>query len=183
VVNGSTGLPVPAPTLSERFLELTTDIAGAIRFDGRIVGANPALTRLIGAGVGDLAGPRAVDLMHPGDRAALAARWVELIGGHDAAEVEVRLGPEGHRRWFLLSLVVDRDAGLVYVIGKDVHESRRATARLGDAEARFRSAFENSAIGITITGLDAHFVRVNAAFARMVGRTVDELVGGVVGGG
>jgi len=177
----STGLAVPAATLTERFLELTTDIAGAIDFDGRLVGANPALTRLIGMGVGELAGQRAVGLMHPDDRAALGALWADLVGGaRETAELEVRLGPGDERRWFLLSLVIDRDAALVYIIGKDVHESRAATARLGDAEARFRSAFESSAIGMTITGLDARFVRVNEAFAGMVGRSVEELTGAAV---
>jgi diguanylate cyclase (GGDEF)-like protein/PAS domain S-box-containing protein len=181
VVPPSTGLPVPAAGLGERFLELTTDIAAAISFDGRVVAANPALTRVIGAEVGDRAGANAVDLMHPDDRAALTERWMELVAGtDDAAEVAVRLGPPDRARWFLLSLVVDRDTALVYLIGKDVHESRQATARLGDAEARFRGAFENSAIGMTITGLDARFVRVNEAFASIVGRTVEELHGACV---
>src|SRR3954468_10769349 len=119
--------------------------------------------------------------MHPDDRIALGELWVELTGGErETAEIEVRLGRADERRWFLLSLVIDRDAALVYIIGKDVHESRRASARLGDAEARFRSAFEKSAIGMTITGLDARFVRVNEAFAGMVGRSVEELTGAAV---
>jgi diguanylate cyclase (GGDEF)-like protein/PAS domain S-box-containing protein len=181
VVPPSTGLPVPTAGLSERFLELTTDIAAAISFDGRVVSANPALTQLMGAGVGDRAGANAVHLMHPDDRAALTERWMTLISGPcDTAGIEVRLGPPDRARWFLLSLVVDRNAALVYLIGKDVHDSRSATERLGDAEARFRSAFENSAIGMTMTGLDARFVRVNEAFARIVGRSVDELNGASV---
>jgi diguanylate cyclase (GGDEF)-like protein/PAS domain S-box-containing protein len=181
VVPSSTGLAVPAATLTERFLELTTDIAGAIAFDGRLVGANPALTRLVGVEIGELTGPHAVELMHPDDRAALGALWDELVGGgRETAELEVRLGPGDERRWFLLSLVIDRDAALVYIIGKDVHESRMATTSLGDAEARFRSAFEKSAIGMSITGLDARFVRVNEAYARMVGRTVEEMTGAPV---
>jgi diguanylate cyclase (GGDEF)-like protein/PAS domain S-box-containing protein len=182
VASPSTGLPVPSATLGERFLELTTDIAGALGFDGRLAGANPALTRLLGAGVGARAGVIGAELLHPGDREALAAMWEELVAGaRETGELEVRLGPsEGSRRWFLLSLVVDRDARLVYVVGKDVDESRRAVERLGDAEARFRSAFESSAIGMTITGLDARFVRVNGAFARLVGRSVRELCGAAV---
>jgi PAS domain-containing protein len=173
VVPPSTGLSVPAATLSDRFLELTTDIAGAFGFDGRIVGANPALTGLIGAQIGDLGGANADAYLHPAERAMLGERWIELVSGRrDSAELEIRLGAVGGEpHWFLLSLVVDRDAALVYLIGKDVHESRRAAARLGDAEARFRSAFETSAIGITITGLDARYIRVNAAFARMLGRS------------
>jgi PAS domain S-box-containing protein len=48
---------------------------------------------------------------------------------------------------------------------------------LADAEERFRSAFESSRTGMAVTALDGRLVRVNAALARMVGRTVDELVG------
>ena len=55
-----------------------------------------------------------------------------------------------------------------------------AVARVGDAEARFRTAFEKSAIGMTITGLDARFLRVNEAYARLVGRTVEEMTGAPV---
>ena len=177
----STGLPVPSATLSERFLELTDDLAGAVRYDGVLVSANPALRRLVGD-VGDRVETHAVQLMHRDDRATLAQRWAELLdGGHETAELEVQLGSsDDDRRWYLLSLVVDRDAELVYFVGKDVDESRRAAAGLGDAERRFRSAFECSAIGMTVTGLDARFVRVNAAFARLVGRTVEDLPGASV---
>jgi diguanylate cyclase (GGDEF)-like protein/PAS domain S-box-containing protein len=179
VAHGPTGRPVPARALSERFLELTTDIAGAIGFDGRLVGANPALKRLVGTEVGEVATTHAAALLHPDDRAALGERWAALLAGDRATtEIEVRLGM--NPRWFLISLVVDRDARLVYIIGKDVHASRESSERLTDAEARFRSAFESSAIGMTITGLDRRFVRVNEAFARLVGRSVDELTGASV---
>jgi PAS domain S-box-containing protein len=38
-------------------------------------------------------------------------------------------------------------------------------------------AFDEAAIGMTITGLDGRFQRVNRAFAAMVGREQDDLVG------
>jgi diguanylate cyclase (GGDEF)-like protein/PAS domain S-box-containing protein len=181
VSSPSTGLPVPSATLSERFLELTTDLAGAVRYDGVLVSANPALRRLVGE-VGERVATHAVQLMHRDDRAALAQRWAELLaGGQHTAQLEVRLGPAGgERRWYLISLVMDRDAGLAFFVGKDVDESRRAAERLGDVEARFRSAFESSAIGMAITGLDLRFVRVNAAFGRLVGRSPEDLVGAPV---
>jgi diguanylate cyclase (GGDEF)-like protein/PAS domain S-box-containing protein len=59
----------------------------------------------------------------------------------------------------------------------DVDEHRRALALLADAEARFSGVFESSGTGMTITSLDGRYVRVNPAFARMVGRSVDELAG------
>ena len=180
MVPPSTGLPDPAATtLGERILELTTDIAGAIDFEGRVVGANPAFLRTGGPPVGEYASLSADQILDPDDLAALGVIWAELISGaRDSAAVEIRLGPTPpERRWFLLSLVVDRDAQLVYLIGKDVHESRLAADQLGDAEARFRSAFDRSGVGMTITGLDARYLQVNEAFARMVGRSVAELTG------
>jgi diguanylate cyclase (GGDEF)-like protein/PAS domain S-box-containing protein len=175
-----TGIPVPAATtaLRERFLELTTDVAAAVDFDGRLVGANPAFTRVGGSGVGEQAGAHARELLHPDDREALIALWADLVGGvRDTVAIEVRLGPPEARRRFLLSLVADHEAAVVYLVGKDVHEPREAANRLGDAEARFRGAFDRSGIGMTITSLDGRYLRVNAAFARIVGRSIDELRG------
>jgi diguanylate cyclase (GGDEF)-like protein/PAS domain S-box-containing protein len=42
-------------------------------------------------------------------------------------------------------------------------------------------AFDEAAIGMTITGLDDRFQRVNRTFAEMVGRTAEELVGVAAG--
>jgi diguanylate cyclase (GGDEF)-like protein/PAS domain S-box-containing protein len=52
----------------------------------------------------------------------------------------------------------------------------RLAGALGDAEARFRSAFEEAGIGMAIVGLDGRFLRVNRELARILGRTVQELL-------
>ncbi|MEA2249345.1 MAG: hypothetical protein QOH46_3874 [Solirubrobacteraceae bacterium] len=157
--------------LSERFLDLTTDLAGAVSFDGDLISANPALSRMLADDHG-----RARDIVHPEDRATVARHWEALIGGDRAAtDMALRIGAPADRRWFLLSLVVDHDAALVYIVGKDIHERDEVLERLGDAEARFGTAFDSAGIGMAITSLDARFVQVNAAFARMVGRSVEEL--------
>ncbi|HEV7750347.1 MAG TPA: EAL domain-containing protein [Baekduia sp.] len=52
----------------------------------------------------------------------------------------------------------------------------RGAGVLGDAEARFRSAFEEAGIGMAIVGLDGRFLRVNRELARILGRTVQELL-------
>jgi diguanylate cyclase (GGDEF)-like protein/PAS domain S-box-containing protein len=57
------------------------------------------------------------------------------------------------------------------------HDRDEVLERLDDAEARFGTAFDSAGIGMTITSLDARFVQVNPAFARLVGRTVEELAG------
>ena len=155
--------------VGERFLDLTTDLAGALDFDGGLVCANRALGAMLAAR------GTTREIVHPEDRATLVRHWDALVAGDcGSADMALRIGA-GERRWFLLSLVADREASLVYLLGKDIHERDEVLERLGDAEARFGTAFETAGVGMTITSLDARFVQVNAAFARMVGRSVDEL--------
>ena len=45
---------------------------------------------------------------------------------------------------------VDREEQVVYGIGRDVTEQRNAESQLAEAEERFRRAFDNAAIGMTI---------------------------------
>ncbi|MBI5104453.1 MAG: PAS domain S-box protein [Solirubrobacterales bacterium] len=53
----------------------------------------------------------------------------------------------------------------------------RDVTELRTAQERFRSAFEHAAIGMTMTAPEGRYLRVNHAFARMLGRTVEELTG------
>ncbi|WP_198955119.1 ATP-binding protein [Kineosporia sp. R_H_3] len=48
---------------------------------------------------------------------------------------------------------------------------------LAESEERFRHAFEDNAVGMALSDLDGRFVKVNAALARMLGRTEGELLG------
>ena len=52
----------------------------------------------------------------------------------------------------------------------------RLTAEL-DATELFERAFESSNVGMTLVSSDERFIRVNEAFAKMVGRSADELSG------
>ncbi|HEX2741294.1 MAG TPA: PAS domain S-box protein, partial [Rubrobacter sp.] len=55
-------------------------------------------------------------------------------------------------------------------------ERRRAQEELREAEERFRSAFDDAAIGMALNTVDGRFVQVNAALCKMLGRSEDELL-------
>lgn len=50
-----------------------------------------------------------------------------------------------------------------------------------EAEDRFRAAFEDAAIGMSIVSLDGRWLRVNPALCTLVGRAEEELIGAPVG--
>jgi PAS domain S-box-containing protein len=58
---------------------------------------------------------------------------------------------------------------------RDISDRKQAASALRASEEQFRRAFEDSGVGKLLTGLDGRLLRVNRAFARMLGYTVEEL--------
>jgi PAS domain S-box-containing protein len=61
-------------------------------------------------------------------------------------------------------------------VAVDVTAAVQGQGALTTSETWFRTVFEAAPVGIAITTIDGRFVRVNAAFAAMVGRPVPELL-------
>lgn len=58
----------------------------------------------------------------------------------------------------------------------DITAHKQAEERLRDSEVRFRSAFDDAAIGMALVSLDGKFIQVNQALCDIVGYTALELV-------
>ncbi|MFM8319776.1 MAG: PAS domain S-box protein [Chloroflexota bacterium] len=62
-------------------------------------------------------------------------------------------------------------------LAHEVQERKRAEAELRESEERFRTTFEQAAVGISLVDLDGRFLRVNPSFCEIVGYTPGELLG------
>ncbi|MEJ5359163.1 MAG: PAS domain S-box protein [Desulfobacterales bacterium] len=74
----------------------------------------------------------------------------------------------------------ERDIGLLQVALTDlggIIQRKQAEDALRESERRFRTAFENASVGITLVDLDGTYLEVNRAMAAMLGYEPQDLVG------
>jgi two-component system, LuxR family, sensor histidine kinase DctS len=115
-----------------------------------------------------------------GSGAYRAERVVDLPGAKLQLRADSREGPPHLIPNLSLALVVGLSIALTVLVGllaRDVRRRAAAEERLGEALA-FRKAMEDSLVtGLRARSLDGRVTYVNPSFCRMVGFSIDELLG------
>jgi PAS domain S-box-containing protein len=156
---------------------------GIVAMDGRWLEANRALCDLLGYSREELLERRIGELTHPDDAAADASVLEQFRAGRrDAYQVEKRyLRADGEEVWAQVNVSCVRlgDGSADYLVTQvqDITARRRSEAQLRAAEQRFRLAFEQAPIGISLVDPDGRRLRVNRAYCEMFGYSEEELVG------
>lgn len=119
--------------------------------------------------------------IHPEDLPRILETFREALNSGKPYEVEGRFRRFGGEfRWFLFrgSPLRDRSGKVAkwYGTNTDLEERKRAEDFLRKSEERWRSVFENSAIGVALTDLTGRFLATNYVFQAMVGYTEEERV-------
>ncbi len=63
------------------------------------------------------------------------------------------------------------------LIAQDVHERVEHEREIGEAQERFRRAFEDAPIGMAVADLDGNYLEVNQALCAITGYASEELCG------
>src|SRR5258705_952821 len=118
--------------------------------------------------------------IHPDDLPQILETFREALNTGKPYEVEGRFRRfDGEFRWFLFrgSPLRDRSGKVAkwYGTNTDLEERKRAEDALRKSEERWRSVFENSAIGVALTDHNGRFLTANHVFQAMVGYTEEEL--------
>src|ERR1700731_2543249 len=118
--------------------------------------------------------------IHPDDLPRILETFRDALNSVKPYEVEGRFRRfDGEFRWFLFrgSPLRDRSGAVAkwYGTNTDLEERKRAEEALRKSEERWRSVFENSAIGVALTDHNGRFLTTNHVFQAMVGYTEEEL--------
>jgi PAS domain S-box-containing protein len=127
-----------------------------------------------------------LDSIHIDDRPRVEAALVRQRAGTATDEQYRIIRPDGSMRWIRARSCVIREPteSITRVVGvaEDITDAQRqledirlAQAALRSSEERWRSVFENSAIGIVLADPSGRFVEANRAFQELVGYTTEEL--------
>ncbi len=156
--------------------------------DDRITFVSPVYEEVFGRSRASLyANSRAfLDAVHADDRARIEAAVARQRDGTPTDERYRVIRPDGSMRWIRSRafLVRKPEGSIARVVGvaEDITEAqhqlediRLAETALRSSEERWRSVFENSAIGIVLADPSGTFVEANRAFQDLVGYTNEEL--------
>src|SRR5882724_10322379 len=119
-------------------------------------------------------------VVHPDDRTRVVADWHTALKNGQAMENEarVRRADGEYCWWFIRNVPLRNETGKLvrwYGTAIDIEDRKRAEQALRKSEERWRSVFENSAIGVALTDLNGRFLATNHVYQTIVGYTEEEL--------
>ena len=149
--------------------------------EGRVLEWNPGAERIIGYTEKDVLGKKVDLIFTPKDREegrpAFELRHAEETGATN--DQRWHLKKDGARFFADGVMTALRDdegnlRGFAKVL-RDSTERKRAEEALRESEVRFRSTFENAAVGIGHVGMGGEWLRVNETLCKITGYSKDEL--------
>jgi rsbT co-antagonist protein RsbR len=148
--------------------------------EGRYVLVNEPGAAMVGKERSEILGNTDADILP----AEVARRFQHkdqqvFSSGEVLKEEETIQHPDGARTYLALGFPLCDDAGTIYAVGgvsTDITERKVIEEQLTDSENRYRTLIENLQDGVFIIK-QATFLYVNQVFARMIGYTLEDLVG------
>ena len=148
--------------------------------EGQVDFVNDRWLQFTGLALDEAFGRKWEAVLHPEERTRVVTEWHTSAKNGQAMESEARVRrADGEYCWWFIRNVPLRDeTGKVvrwYGTAIDIEDRKRAEQALRKSEERWRSVFENSAIGVALTDLNGRFLATNHVYQAIVGYTEEEL--------
>jgi len=170
----------------EQILNCAGEGVYGLDLQGRITFANPAASTMLGYGVEELLGRPMHELLHHSkpdatpyarEECPIYAAFRNGVVYREAEEVFWRKDGTSFPVEYVCTPM--REGGRIVgavVTFKDITERKRVEESLRESEERFRSAFDFTAIGMSLTAPDGRFIKVNRSLCEMLGYSEQELL-------
>ncbi|MDS4043054.1 MAG: EAL domain-containing protein [Candidatus Competibacter sp.] len=143
---------------------------------------NDRWCRLSGLTAEQAIGSGWIQAFHLDDRDQVLQFWRQSVGQGTGFVADLRFrNPSGRVTWLNICAepVRDRAGQITGYLGAviDIAERKRTEETLRASEARFRSFFESSPVGLCLTGPDKRWLEVNDRLCEMLGYRREQLLG------
>jgi len=165
-----------------RLLVETSPYAIGIHQDGKLVFANEAAVKLLGANdTGQLVGMPIEKIIHPDTRSQSIARMQGMLAGqtdlYPAEDRYVRLDGTVAPVEVTVAPFLFKGQSAFQVIAMDITDQKQAEESLRRSEQKFRSYVDHAPDGIFVANEQGQYIDVNPAACRITGYPKEELVG------
>jgi diguanylate cyclase (GGDEF)-like protein/PAS domain S-box-containing protein len=173
--------PGEGPVFS-RGLTNSTDVIAILGADTTVRYVSPAVEKLLGHRVADVAGTSALDLVHPDDQPAVRDRLALSAPDFDArSPIPLRLrqadGGWRHVEVTGANRLDDPTVGGLIINIRDLTESRAQTEALRQQRDLFEAVINSAASLVIVTDAVGRIVRYNAACERLTGVPARQVLG------
>lgn len=152
--------------------------------DGEVLHINSTWTHLTGYTQQDIPTTQVWAQLAYGDKAPMMlenviAKKYELDGCHNEGDIEITTRDGRRRTWAFSSSVLEQlpDGRRVAIsMAVDITQSHQAEMALRDSEERYRSIYQQAAVGLANSTLDGRFIDVNPRFCELLGYSREELL-------
>jgi PAS domain S-box-containing protein len=162
--------------------ENATDLIELVDATGRRLYNSPSYKALYGSEIDQLRGTDFLDSVYAEDRPRVEREFGEVVRTAVGRRIELRMtSMSGELRLVQAEATPIKDASgqvtSVLSVGRDVTRKRARLEALRESEELLRTIVENAPAGVAIADLEHRLIRVNPAFARLVGYSEAELQG------
>ena len=161
-----------------------SDLITVVDAGGTITYESPSKERILGYGPQELVGKPVLEHVHPDDLERVSAEFGHVLAhpgylSEEPAEFWYRHA-DGTWRYLesiATNLLDDPGVGSIVITSRDVTERKLAEEKASVAEAQFRSAFDDVAVGMALTDPEnGRYLRVNEAWCNTLGYSEEDLL-------
>ncbi len=168
----------------ERFRRLVDQAADALfvhDLEGRFTDVNRRACESLGYTREELLKLRVPDVEMDYEPGALEKLWRDISSGTQRTLEGLHRRKDGTTFPVEVQLGLFEGEGtpLMLATARDVTERKKSEEELHESEERFRTTFEQAAVGISHVGTDGRWLRVNDKLCEIVGYTREEMLGGM----
>jgi PAS domain S-box-containing protein len=155
--------------------EQASDFIMVVDFQGKFIDVNESSCKGFGYSKLELSGMRIQDLLDPDQLKERPIRYKELEQGEHLLSDRRVIRKDG--TFFEIESNIKKvQEDKILIIARDVTNLREVQKQIQLSEAKFRGAFENSAIGMALMSLEGNYLRVNSQLCVIVGYSKEEML-------